>query len=142
MTISKDLFLAILSMDAYNRGYGAGLADTPSGATNGLGVTSGGNIVRIGNAEIKYDSAVLVDGNEERLDQPAGFYAIAYDITGPGYQDDDPTGDHLTAGDTVISYRGTDNPDVSGFADSGSDFRDGWIFGSDVLGRQTVPASY
>lgn len=27
MTISKDLFLAILSMDAYNRGYGAGLSD-------------------------------------------------------------------------------------------------------------------
>jgi hypothetical protein len=27
MPISKDLFLAILSMDAYNRGYGAGMAD-------------------------------------------------------------------------------------------------------------------
>jgi len=27
MPISKDLFLAILSMDAHNRGYGAGLAD-------------------------------------------------------------------------------------------------------------------
>ncbi len=27
MSISKDLFLAILSMDAYNRGYGAGITD-------------------------------------------------------------------------------------------------------------------
>ena len=25
-TISKDLFLSILAMDAYNRGYGAGIA--------------------------------------------------------------------------------------------------------------------
>lgn len=25
MTISKDLFLAILSMDAYNRGYASGM---------------------------------------------------------------------------------------------------------------------
>jgi len=32
MTVSKDLFLAILSMDAYNRGYGAGLAWLTSGA--------------------------------------------------------------------------------------------------------------
>lgn len=26
MSISKDLFLAILSMDAYNRGYGEGIS--------------------------------------------------------------------------------------------------------------------
>ena len=31
MTISKDLFLAILSMDAYNRGYGTGLAGLNTG---------------------------------------------------------------------------------------------------------------
>ena len=27
MTISKDLFLAILSLDSYNRGYHAGISD-------------------------------------------------------------------------------------------------------------------
>jgi hypothetical protein len=30
MTISKDLFLAILSLDSYNRGYGAGIAFHPA----------------------------------------------------------------------------------------------------------------
>jgi hypothetical protein len=27
MTVSKDLLLAILAMDSYNRGYGAGISD-------------------------------------------------------------------------------------------------------------------
>jgi hypothetical protein len=31
MAISDDLFLAILSMDAYNRGYAAGLGSGPLG---------------------------------------------------------------------------------------------------------------
>jgi hypothetical protein len=44
MTISKDLFLAILSMDAYNRGYGAGL---------NLSGTS------IGNASISQTSSII-----------------------------------------------------------------------------------
>jgi hypothetical protein len=38
MTISKDLFLAILSMDAYNRGYGAGIADGDDSDLDGLGL--------------------------------------------------------------------------------------------------------
>ena len=39
MAISKDLFLAILSMDAYNEGYGAGLqiAEAPNGTLKTLG---------------------------------------------------------------------------------------------------------
>ncbi|MDP8998415.1 MAG: hypothetical protein M3O03_15655 [Pseudomonadota bacterium] len=31
MTTPKDLLLAILAMDSYNRGYGAGLGNTPDG---------------------------------------------------------------------------------------------------------------
>ena len=37
MSISKDLFLAILSMDAYNRGYGAGVGDGEANEPDGLG---------------------------------------------------------------------------------------------------------
>ena len=79
MTISdKDLFLAILSMDAYNRGYEPGI--TLSGNT-------------IGNATLTVDSAILTV-NGARIDEPAGFYAAAYDTNSWG---------------TVISYRGTDS---------------------------------
>jgi len=37
MAISKDVFLATLSMDAYNRGYGAGISDGGVDDTDGLG---------------------------------------------------------------------------------------------------------
>ena len=67
MPISKDLFLSILSMDAYNRGYDAGIA--------GLG----GEGSQIGNATIGRDA-------EQRLSpgtaQAAGFYASAYTLNG------------------------------------------------------------
>lgn len=87
MPVSKDLFLAILSMDAYNRDYGAGIG--------GLG----GEGSQIGTATLLKDSSILADESCLRLVKASGFYAIAYD----------------TAYGTVISYRGTDNgPDTSG----------------------------
>jgi hypothetical protein len=78
MTISRDLFLTILSMDSYNRGYGPGV-NMPS---NG----------RLGKASI-----VTFPGSVSAGWEDAGFYAIAYDVTG-------------IAGlsGTVISYRGSD----------------------------------
>ena len=85
MTISKDLFLSILSMDAYNRGYNPGIA----------GLSVGGSI---GTATIGSDSSILVDANGNRIDQAASFYAAAYTI-GSGV-----TG--IAAGTTVVSYRG------------------------------------
>ena len=81
---SKDLFLAILSMDSYNRGYGEGIA--------GLGGV--GSFV--GSAQITQQSGVA----ENDPERAAGFYALAYDIGAGG-----PDG---LAGTTVISYRGTD----------------------------------
>ena len=86
MTISKDLFLAILSMDSYNRGYGAGI-ELPDAVDT-----------QIGGAKIKKTSEQIAEMSAEA--QSAGFYAIAYDVDGSG-----PSG---LAGKTVISYRGAD----------------------------------
>ena len=63
MSVSNDLMYALLSMDSYNRGYGAGLIITGS---------------QIGNAVIGDDSLILnSDPNDpNRVDQAADFYAI------------------------------------------------------------------
>jgi hypothetical protein len=74
MSIKPDLMSAILSMDAYNQGYGAGL----TGVGNQIGTAKNLNIdLPIGS-------------------QDAGFAATAYSWNGQ----------------TVISYRGTDNPSI------------------------------
>ena len=75
----KDLLLAILSLDAYDRGYGAGI--------EGLG----GIGSKVGSAQIITDAETVEATKDEA--QSAGFYALAYDT---------PYG-------TVILYRGTDN---------------------------------
>ena len=87
MTMSKDLFLSILSMDAYNRGYNPGIA--------GL---SDASQTQIGNAKILQASNSLANSAEVA----ASFYAIAYTM-GTGV-------DGIAPGSTVISYRGTDEP--------------------------------
>jgi len=84
--MDRDLFLAILAMDSYNRGYGGGVSGLPVGGS-------------IGNATISFDSSVLKDENNVRLDIPAGFYAIAYDVSQVA---------GFGAADTVIAYRGTE----------------------------------
>ena len=65
MTISKELFLAILSMDAYNRGYRAGVA--------GLGMDDS----KVGNATIIKDAQ-----DPSGVAQAADFYALAYSWNG------------------------------------------------------------
>lgn len=85
MTISKDLFLAILSMDSYNQGYGRGIEHGKS---------------QIGAATTVSDSVILDTPGNVDVAQAAGFYAVAYDVGADG-----PAG---LAGKTVISYRGTD----------------------------------
>jgi hypothetical protein len=65
MTMSKDLFLSILAMDAYNRGYNTGI----DGLSNDPGTG-------IGNAKILRDSDTRTDSPEVN----ASFYAVAYDV--------------------------------------------------------------
>ncbi len=92
MAISQDLFLAILAMDAYNRGYNEGL------------VGLGGIGSQIGNATF----AVQSDINPNSPDVAASFYAAAYNWNGQ----------------TVISYRGTDDLSLS------ADPLNGWTLGA------------
>lgn len=77
MTVSKDLMLALLSMDSYNRGYGAGMELT--GAA-------------LGNATIL--NVPIPSGS-----QAVGFYASAYTLTAAVGT--------LASGSKIISYRGT-----------------------------------
>ena len=86
--MNRSLFLAILAMDSYNRGYSQGIRLlTASGA--------------IGSATITSDSLILGGDPDDRYDARAGFYAIAYSWNG----------------ERVISYRGTDNISVFGSGD-------------------------
>ncbi|MCA3586400.1 MAG: hypothetical protein IOD03_22400, partial [Methylocystis sp.] len=99
MPISKELMLAILAMDSYNRGYNAGIVGPNGSAQTGLGLTG-----QIGNATINANSDVLKDANGNRLDVPASFFAISY-----SFGDNAPAG---LANQKVVSYRGTDEISV------------------------------
>jgi hypothetical protein len=91
MPISKDLFLSILSMDAYNRSYNPGIANL-----GGLG--SG-----IGNAVVTSDSETTPATSGTA--QAASFYGLAYKLT----QSVGTPGNQIASGTTIISYRGTDD---------------------------------
>ena len=80
--MNRDLFLSILAIDSYNRGYANG-------------VTVPGLNSKLGTADIGVDSSILRDENSSRKDIPAGFFAQSY----------------IWNGKTIISYRGTDGLD-------------------------------
>jgi hypothetical protein len=104
----KDPFLAILSMDSYNRGAGSGIRHNGDDDRDGLGVSNasigGATVINI---ELPFGSL------------PAGFSATAYSL-GTGANTE-----------IVISYRGTNfspsdqfRPDVAnGWASGIGDFR-------------------
>jgi hypothetical protein len=113
--ISKTLMLAILSMDSYQRGYGAGII-LPSQAANG-----------VGNATVFTDSTRELDLAPT---SSAGFYAAAYTINNSGIAGLD--------GKTIISYRGTDNSSLwSSVTNGGSDIINGWLVGAGTLTAQS-----
>lgn len=110
MSISPDLFMAILSMDSYNRGYDAGIA-----GVEGVG---------IGGAAVIDKTTVGIGEPEYQAWEAAGFYASAYTLTADV--------DTLSAGTIVISYRGTDN-----YAElDGNDVLNGWITGAGATSGQ------
>ncbi|MFB0613000.1 hypothetical protein [Aurantiacibacter poecillastricola] len=80
--MNRDVFLSLLALDSYNRGYGQNVLLNEGDST--ANQNKAGR--RIGNATI------LTDANDpEGVAQAAGFYAIAYE-----WNDE-----------TIISYRGT-----------------------------------
>ena len=85
--MKRDLFLAILSMDSYNRSYGQHL----NGLADGY---EGGGQVQLGNAILQKNSFRDLSGSDA-----SGFYAIAY-TAGAGIEG-------IAEGQTIISYRGT-----------------------------------
>ena len=88
MTIDRDLFLAILSMDVYNRGYKFGVSGF-------LESSQLGNASIIGRRNIFGNQADAVYQSW----QEAGFYALAYDVSEAGI---------AGLSGTVIAFRGSD----------------------------------
>jgi hypothetical protein len=81
--MNRDVFLSLLALDSYNRGYGEGVFTEPRGGgavQNEAGRTIG--------------NATIIDVPLPEGSLAAGFYAIAYEWNG----------------ETVISYRGTNFP--------------------------------
>jgi RTX calcium-binding nonapeptide repeat (4 copies) len=112
MTINRDLFLAILSLDSYNRGYGAGIK-----------FLSSAHGTMLGNATIQKDA-----NDEAGISVAAGFYALSYSVSGV---------DGIADNSTVISYRGTDNNLGTYFGEGGSDLLNGYSLGAgDYLATQ------
>ena len=98
--MNRDVFLSILALDSYNRGYGANL--------DGLS-----EVGAVGLATIRPFQA-----GEQNGWQAAGFYAIAYDVSNvPGFG----------PGGRVISYRGTNFSDG---LPSWPDVWNGWTLGA------------
>lgn len=98
--LQSDLLYAILSMDSYNRGYGAGVA----------GLNESGQNANIGHFAI-------VQNISQSNWEATGFYALAYELVDA---QGNPTGQR------VISYRGTDNLNPLSAA---NDIENGWLVG-------------
>lgn len=78
--MNRDVFLSLLALDSYNRGYGQNVLLYKGDSTTGQR-----------EAGRKLGNATVLNVNLPQGAQAAGFYAIAYDWNG----------------ERVISYRGT-----------------------------------
>lgn len=108
--INNELFLSILAMDSYNRGYGQNLSK--------LNVIVGQTF--LGNARIiAHDTSAAA--------KSVGFYAIAYNWT----HNTVPGDNNSAITETIISYRGT-NFETNGGLNSPlfKDIMNGWTAGA------------
>jgi hypothetical protein len=97
--MDRELFLAILSMDSYNRGYLPGIKNLPESGS-------------VGTATLRPASPTQQQGW-----QAAGFYAIAYDVAGLGG----------ASGTTrVLMYRGSDTFAAFPWDPTGGDINSGY----------------
>src|SRR5688572_25371309 len=94
MTVSRELFLSILALDSYNRGYGANV-NVPG--------------TMLGRAAVLPHQSYNITDETYQSWQSIGFFASMYDMTGVS---------GFSSGETVISYRGTN----FSFGDSILDF--------------------
>lgn len=102
--MNSFLMKAILAMDSYNRGYNPRIKFSDTADATGI---------HIGNAVIYKNSSILENPDGSRKDVAAGFYGIAYDY----------------AGETVVSYRGTDE-NITWGSTTGSDILYGYGVGA------------
>lgn len=95
--MNREVFLSLLALDAYNRGYGQAVVTTDGDTNSGVDELDR----RIGTARVSAQSDVDPDTDGVN----AGFYAIAYEWNN----------------ETVISYRGTNFPDLSNVTEQAFD---------------------
>lgn len=104
--MNNALMNAILSMDAYNRGYGASIR---------FGNNPGDNNYSLDTNGIQIGTATIIRNKGDASAENISFYALAYDYNG----------------ETIIAYRGTDSlfGDVGHFFLNG-DVRNGFDIGA------------
>ncbi|GAB5512217.1 MAG: hypothetical protein Rhims3KO_36180 [Hyphomicrobiales bacterium] len=119
--MNKTLMNAIFAMDAYNRGYDAGVKFGSLPGNNSIDFAG----TEIGNAEVITNSGVFIE-NGNRLDDDIGFYALAYDYNG---------------GQTV-SFRGTNDFGSWTSLWTDGDVWNGWSIGAGSTQSRQAEMAY
>lgn len=117
--MNRELFLSILAMDSYNRGYGDGIKGLDSPGPD----PESDSKIKIGEATLLFDA-----NDRAGVARTAGFYAIAYNVANTGLSG-------LTG--TVISYRGTTYETNGSDLSKYRDIWNGWLVGAGLLVDQS-----
>jgi hypothetical protein len=109
MAISRDVFLSILAMDSYNRGYNPGIQ----------------GFSQLNGAKLGQATVIANAQDAGGVAQAASFYALAYNMTGVA---------GFSSGEKVIAYRGTDQVGPSWQEWTLGDAWNGWFIGAGTTG--------